>query len=63
MTAEFSVLVQAANEALSAPEQHSTIGAADGETPRFEVYHAPFSVCSHKVRAVLAEKQRGFAFP
>ncbi|MEO0495942.1 MAG: glutathione S-transferase family protein, partial [Pseudomonadota bacterium] len=39
-----------------APEQSHSVGLADGEAPRFEAYFATFSVCSHKVRAVLAEK-------
>lgn len=27
----------------------------DGVVPRFELYHAPFSICSNKVRLILAE--------
>ncbi|MEM1021189.1 MAG: glutathione S-transferase family protein [Pseudomonadota bacterium] len=61
MAIDFSALVERANAALEAPEQHSIIGARDGQSPRFDVYHAPFSVCSHKVRAVLVEKQIPFA--
>lgn len=52
----FSELVAAANGALENPQQSRVVGGTASQTPRFEVYHAPFSVCSHKVRAVLAEK-------
>lgn len=53
---EFSALVERANSELPASAQAQIVGAKDGETPRFEVYHASFSVCSHKVRTVLLEK-------
>ncbi|MEM6666487.1 MAG: glutathione S-transferase family protein [Pseudomonadota bacterium] len=59
MTGGFSDTVKAANNALSA-KKTKTIGAKPGETPRFEVYHATFSVCSHKVRTVLLEKNIPF---
>jgi 2,5-dichlorohydroquinone reductive dechlorinase len=55
MTLSFSDLVQHANEALEVPpETHFANGSGK---PRFEAYFATFSVCSHKVRAVLAEKK------
>ncbi len=60
MTTKFSKLIQQANDDLAAPEQHRIVGAKDGKAPRFEVYHAPFSVCSHKVRSVLTEKRIPF---
>lgn len=45
--------VAAANAPLTDPERNRVIG---GGTPRFELYHFALSVCSHKVRTVLAEK-------
>ncbi|MEM7281327.1 MAG: glutathione S-transferase N-terminal domain-containing protein, partial [Pseudomonadota bacterium] len=49
-------LVRETNAGLTEPGQTNMVGARDGESPRFEVYFAPFSVCSHKVRTVLLEK-------
>ncbi|MEM9706108.1 MAG: glutathione S-transferase [Pseudomonadota bacterium] len=60
MAISFSDLVRRANDDLTAPEQHRIVGAADSEPPRFEVYHAPFSVCSHKVRFILLERRIPF---
>ena len=45
--------VAAANAPLTDPERNRVIGSG---TPRFELYHFALSVCSHKVRTVLAEK-------
>ncbi len=53
---QLSALVSSANAELSDPARNITIRARDGETPRFELYHAGLSMCSQKVRAVLAEK-------
>ncbi|MEM8917487.1 MAG: glutathione S-transferase family protein [Pseudomonadota bacterium] len=53
-------LVEDANADLDALGQSFVFGAPEGETPRFELYHAPFSICSQKVRTVLIEK--GLAF-
>lgn len=33
--------------------------AAHGDVPRFERYHAPISMCSNKLRMVLAEQPCG----
>ena len=48
--------VLALNNKLPAMCQGVVIGTAD-KTPRYELYHAGFSVCSNKVRCVLAEQQ------
>lgn len=55
MTRIFSESVTAVNNQLADDQSHR-VGLSDGETPRFEAYFATFSVCSHKVRAVLSEK-------
>lgn len=52
----FESLVAAAGAELSAPERNRLIRTVDGEQPRFELYHAGLSICSQKVRAILAEK-------
>lgn len=59
MAATFSDLVDGANRDIKFPIK--MFGAAEGETPRFEAYHANFSVCSNKVRSVLLEKEIPFA--
>lgn len=57
-------LAATARVSVVAPERRSLIDQAhplptqrfeNGELPRFELYHAPFSICSNKVRLVLAE--------
>lgn len=55
MTTSFSDLVDQANQALEADPL--MMNMAEGARPRFEAYYATFSVCSHKVRAVLAERK------
>lgn len=55
---EFKALVDAANGELTDPARNRIIGGAEGETPRFELFHAGLSICSQKVRAVLAEKDQ-----
>lgn len=50
-------LVEAARAELDAPERTRVVGAPAGTGPRFELFHAGLSMCSQKVRAVLAEKQ------
>ncbi|MEM7280647.1 MAG: glutathione S-transferase N-terminal domain-containing protein, partial [Pseudomonadota bacterium] len=55
-TTEFSAIVDAANTQLGNNSRHRNIGMAEGSQPRFELYHAAPSLCSHKVRTVLAEK-------
>ncbi len=52
----FTSLVAAANADLADPDRNHLIRAVDGEGLRFELYHAGLSICSQKVRAVLAEK-------
>ena len=56
----FKSLVDAANKELNDPARNQIAGGAAGETPRFELYHAGLSVCSQKVRAVLAEKDLAY---
>ena len=53
---EFQSLVNAARAELDDPARNGVVGDA-GDTPRFEVFHAGLSICSQKVRAVLAEKE------
>ena len=53
----FTSLVEAANNELTDPARNLIVGGGAGETPRFELYHAGLSVCSQKVRAVLAGKR------
>lgn len=50
------VLVAAANADLSDPARNQVLRPQAGITPRFELYHAGLSMCSQKVRVVLAEK-------
>ncbi|MEM9315259.1 MAG: glutathione S-transferase family protein [Pseudomonadota bacterium] len=54
---EFDAIVDAANAHLTNSFKNRVIGSDGGATPRFEVYHSAPSLCSHKVRTVLAEKQ------
>ncbi len=53
---DFDALVTAANADLDDPGRNRAMFGKAGERPRFEVYHAGLSICSQKVRAVLAEK-------
>lgn len=53
---ELTALVNAANADLNDPARTRVMRAQPGDTPRFELYHAGLSMCSQKVRAVLAEK-------
>lgn len=50
-------LVDAANESLTSAYRNRVVHGDTGSTPRFELYHAAPSLCSMKVRTVLAEKQ------
>lgn len=50
-------LTAAFNAELTDERRNRVVGAAAGTNTRFELYHAGFSVCSQKVRAVLAEKK------
>jgi len=49
-------LVAAVNAELTDPQRNHLVGTSEREAVRFELYHAGLSVCSQKVRAVLAEK-------
>ncbi len=60
MAKSLEQLVREANADLAAPGQSFVFGTAEGETPPFELYHAPFSICSQKVRTVLVEKELAF---
>ncbi|MEM9706110.1 MAG: glutathione S-transferase family protein [Pseudomonadota bacterium] len=60
MPKPLSDLVREANAELNEPGQHLVVGAPEGETPRFELYHANFSICSQKVRAMITEKNIPF---
>jgi 2,5-dichlorohydroquinone reductive dechlorinase len=55
--AELRKLVEAVNVHLPNKYQNKTVGPRKQARPRFELYHAAPSLCSHKVRMVLAEKQ------
>lgn len=50
-------LVDAANESFTSAYRNRVVNGDAGSTPRFELYHAAPSLCSMKVRTVLAEKQ------
>ena len=54
-----SELVAAANEPFTSAYRNRLVngGAGRGQAPRFELYHAAPSLCSMKVRTVLAEKK------
>lgn len=54
--AELLALVEQANSQMGGAYKNKVIGGRPGERPRFEFYHAAPSLCSHKVRTVLAEK-------
>ena len=56
----FASLVEAANKELADPERNRIVQGGESRTPRFELYHAGLSICSQKVRAVLAEKGAGY---
>src|ERR1700736_228173 len=54
-------LANAANAALKDRSKSFDVRASGGKKPRFELYHSPISLCSQKVRTVLAEKSAPFA--
>lgn len=60
MAKSLEQLVDEANAELTAPGQTTVLGGSENETPRFELYHAPFSICSQKVRTVLIERDLAF---
>ena len=52
---EFSAIVSAARAEWGGAERSELMHGKGGSAPRFEIYHAGLSVCSQKVRTVLAE--------
>ncbi|MEM8659969.1 MAG: glutathione S-transferase family protein [Pseudomonadota bacterium] len=54
---EFQTIVDAANVHIRPASRSRTVGSVNAGKPRFEVYHSAPSLCSHKVRTVLAEKR------
>ena len=54
---QFRKLVDAANKSLRNGYKNKVTGKG---TPRFELYHSAPSLCSHKVRTVLAEKEAAY---
>ena len=57
MAADLQALVSGANAPLTDVDMNRVIGSG---TPRFELYHFAFSLCSQKVRTCLAEKNATF---
>ena len=53
---DFESLIAAANADLDDPGRNQVMFGSSNVRPRFELYHAGLSICSQKVRAVLAEK-------
>lgn len=53
-------LVAAANSRYTDPERNRVVNGRAGEQPRFELYHFFLSLCSHKVRTVLDEKEAAY---
>lgn len=53
---DVEALADAARAELDDPTRSRIVGDTPGQTPRFELFHAGLSLCSQKVRAVLAEK-------
>ena len=53
---EFDRRIDDARQELTVPERTTIENDDANETPRFEVWHWGFSLCSQKVRAVLNEK-------
>ena len=51
-----SQLVEAANAPFTSAYRNRVVNGEGGGSPRFELYHAAPSLCSMKVRTVLAEK-------
>ncbi|MCG8442029.1 MAG: glutathione S-transferase family protein, partial [Caulobacterales bacterium] len=54
--AELDKLVADANANVRGMGRNRVVGAAAGARPRFQLYHSAPSLCSHKCRFVLAEK-------
>ncbi|MEO0495962.1 MAG: glutathione S-transferase family protein [Pseudomonadota bacterium] len=58
---DFTRMVNDVNALLRSKYKNKIIGGRPGTRPQFELYHAAPSLCSHKVRTVLAEKQVAYA--
>jgi len=58
MSSSLETLVREARTALG--RESPVIGQVDHQAPRYELFHAPNSICSQKVRVVLA--QRGLSY-
>lgn len=56
-SAELESLVSSLNKVLIDPHRNHIVPGKEEGPVRFELYHAGLSVCSQKVRSVLAEKQ------
>lgn len=54
---ELATMVEAVNAVLADPHRNHVVSGDDKGPVRFELYHAGLSVCSQKVRSVLAEKR------
>ena len=58
MTAsDFKAIVAAANKQLGNNRRNRIVGGTSNQAVRFELYHSGPSLCSHKVRTVMAEKK------
>ncbi|MEM6896098.1 MAG: glutathione S-transferase family protein [Pseudomonadota bacterium] len=57
---ELERLVAQVNAYMTNPVTNGVVGGSAKAKPRFEAYHASLSLCSHKVRTVLAEKQQPY---
>jgi 2,5-dichlorohydroquinone reductive dechlorinase len=58
--AEIEALVSAANQRLQDPERNRVVNGDAASNPRFELYHFALSLCSHKVRTVMNEKELSY---
>ena len=57
---DFKSLVRQAREQIEGDEKSRKVGPCPVGGPRFELFHSGPSLCSNKVRAVLAEKNIGY---
>ncbi len=55
-TTNFNAALAAANKVLNNGFRNKVVNGVKNADPRFELYHAGTSLCSYKVRVVLAEK-------
>lgn len=56
----FQRLVEDVQAELSDASRNKLVHAVEGDTPRFELLHNALSICSQKVRTVLAEKRAAY---